>query len=112
MRSKSVSATLDVSHPCITLGILQMATSFRFSAEEMKRLEYLSKKTGKSKAQIVKQAIDSLYEREIQKAKRSLLDCLTEGGFQPTDLDWGDLSTNKDLQRQIIRERLAKKNSA
>jgi predicted DNA-binding protein len=87
-----------------------MATSFRFPPEKMSRLELLAKRLGKSKAQVVLQAIDKLYESELQVSKRSLLDQLQEGGFEPTDADWGDLSSNKQRQRQVIREKLSKKN--
>lgn len=88
-----------------------MATSFRFPPEKMNRLELLSKRLGKSKAQVVLQAIDKLYEEELEVSKRSLWDQVQEGGFEPANLDWGDLSTNKQRQKQVIREKLSKKNN-
>ena len=86
-----------------------MATSFRLPLEQMNRLDYLARRKSTSKAQIVKEAIDRLYEQELQKSDGSALDLLIEGGFEPSDLDFMVLASDKEEQRRIIRERLAKK---
>src|ERR1700733_11063487 len=87
----------------------QMAASFRLPLEQMNRLDYLARRKSTSKAQIVKEAIDRLYEQELQKSDGSALDLLIEGGFEPSDLDFMVLASDKEEQRRIIRERLAKK---
>jgi hypothetical protein len=88
-----------------------MATSFRLPPEQMTRLTLLAKTMGTSKAQVVKQAIDRLYEEQSRRSKRSLLDRLLEGGFEPLAINVPqDLSSNEEKQRRIIREKLAKKN--
>ena len=86
-----------------------MATSFRLPAEHMGRLNYLAKRLGKSKAQVVRQAIEQYYDEHMQKSQRSALDNLLEGGFQPIPIDLGDLADNEVKQRQVIRAKLTKK---
>jgi predicted DNA-binding protein len=86
-----------------------MATSFRLPAEHLRRLEYLANRLGKSKAQVVKEAIDLLYERHCQSSKRSALDRLIEGGFQPAAIDLGFDAADKAAQRKVIRAKIAPK---
>ena len=87
-----------------------MATSFRLPPEQMKRLNYLAAKLGESKAQVVKEALDRFYEEHVNKSKDSVLDRLKEGGFESLSLDLGDLASNEKKQRQVIREKLKKRN--
>lgn len=40
-----------------------LSTRIRLSQEDVKRLEYCAEKTGKSKADIIRQGIKSVYDR-------------------------------------------------
>jgi predicted DNA-binding protein len=86
-----------------------MATSFRLSSEHMKRLEYLSNRLGKSKAQVVKEAIDKLYDEHSQRSKRSALDRLLEGGFQPLTVKLDFEARDVAAQRRVIRAKISEK---
>lgn len=86
-----------------------MATSFRFTPDETKKLEYLARRLGKPKAQVVKQALNMFYEQETKHPKRSTWDRLIEGGFEPIEVDLGFDCADVDKQRQIIHERITKK---
>jgi hypothetical protein len=87
-----------------------MPTSFRLPDEHIKRLTYLAERLGTSRAQVVKEAINMLYEEHIRKSGRTALDRLLDSGFEPLDIDLNNITTDKNRQRQVIRERLSKKN--
>ncbi|HEY9789409.1 MAG TPA: ribbon-helix-helix protein, CopG family [Candidatus Obscuribacterales bacterium] len=86
-----------------------MATSFRLPPEDMSKLEQLAKSMGKSKAKVVRQAIEKLYDEQMSRSKHSVLDRLLDGDFHPQPMDLGNLSGDEARQRQVIRDRLKKK---
>ncbi len=86
-----------------------MATSFRLSSEHMKRLEFLATRLGLSKAQVVKESIDKLYEEEIKRSKRTMLDRLSECEFEPIDARLEFDASDEEAQRKIMREKVSKK---
>lgn len=87
-----------------------MVSSFRLNDKEEKLLSLLSRRTGKSRSEIVRQAIRNYYLQVNKESQRSSYDRLMESGFTPLDSGIGDLSTNKVKQRKIILERLKKNN--
>jgi predicted DNA-binding protein len=92
------------------LGFAAMATSFRLPPQQMSRLEYLAKRLGISKAQVVKRALDKYYEDQMETSRRSALDKLMDGGdYSPMPFGTGDLAGDELKQRRIIRAKLAKK---
>ncbi|MBX9573859.1 MAG: ribbon-helix-helix domain-containing protein [Candidatus Obscuribacterales bacterium] len=88
-----------------------MATSFRIPPDQMKKLEQLANALEISKAQVVKDAIDMLYESKMKQSKKSKWDALVEGGFEPISMDLGFEASDIDAQRRIIHERVSKKHN-
>lgn len=86
-----------------------MATSFRLPQKQLTRLEQLAKLLGTSKAQVVNQAIDKLYEEYMGATAKSAWDVLLEGGFKPVEADLGFNAADEAAQRQVISERVNKK---
>jgi len=76
----------------------------------MKRLEYLATRLNTSKAQVIKQAIDKLYEEESKRSKKSALDILSENNFEPLEIEPLVNAHDEEAQRNLIREKLSKKN--
>jgi predicted transcriptional regulator len=86
-----------------------MASSFRIPPEQLKKLEHLASVLQISKVQVVKDAIDMLYESKMKDVKKSKWDALVEGGFEPIEMDYGFDLSDADARRKAIHERLSKK---
>jgi len=87
-----------------------MATSFRLNPEHIQKLQYLADRLGKSKAQVVKEAIEMFYDQQAQRSKRSALDLLTDSDFTALDERLECDAADEDGQRRIIRAKISKKN--
>jgi len=87
-----------------------MVSSFRLSNKEEQILQLLSKRTGKSRSDIVRAAIQNYYASLSSSQNKSSYDRLMDSGFKPISSGVGDLSHNKEKQRKIILERLKKDN--
>ena len=85
-----------------------MVSSFRLSDNEERLLDLLSRRTGRSRSEIVRQAIQMYYKKLAEENSRSSYDRLVESGFEALSSGIGDLSYNKEKQRKIILERLKK----
>ena len=85
-----------------------MVSSFRLNDEDEKLLNRIAKKTGKSRSQLVREAIQTYCSGLTTQTKRSLYDRLIESGFKPAKSKYTDLSANKDLQRKLIGEKVSK----
>jgi CHAD domain-containing protein len=87
-----------------------MATSFRLNPEHMQKLQYLADRLHKSKAQVVKEAIEMFYDAQAKQSKRSALDLLHDARFSPLDERLECDAADEDGQRRIIRAKISKKN--
>ena len=86
-----------------------MVSSFRLTGEEEKLLALLSRRTGKSRSELVRLAIEQYGKGIIANGERSSLQRLVEAGFKPISLGGPkDLASSKDRQRKIIIEKLKK----
>jgi hypothetical protein len=86
-----------------------VVSSFRLTEREEKLLAVLARRTGKSRSELVRLAIEEYGAKLISKDERSSLDRLIEAGFRPLPLGGSsDLSSNKPKQRKIILEKLTR----
>jgi metal-responsive CopG/Arc/MetJ family transcriptional regulator len=87
-----------------------MVSSFRLTDKEEKLLTTLARRTGQSRSELVRKAIEEYGAKLIAQGGRSSLDRLMESGFEPIASGGDtDLSTNKEKQRKIILEKLTKR---
>lgn len=82
-----------------------MVSSFRLTDADEKLLDLASKRTGKSRSELVRAAVQSYCRNLVSGPKRSLLDRLTDSGFKPEKGRYTNLSSNKTLQRKLLSEK-------
>lgn len=85
-----------------------MVSSFRLSQSDERLLELAAKRSGKSRSQIVREAVQMYCKTLAAQPKRSLYDRLLESDFQPVDGLYPNLSSDKKLQRRLIGESFRK----
>lgn len=88
-----------------------MVSSFRLTNVEERLLEVAVRRTGKSRSEIVRLAVQSYCQQLIDSAGQTPYERLMSSGFEPVDLGETDLSYNKKKQRRLINERLSKSHS-
>jgi hypothetical protein len=83
-----------------------MVSSFRLTRLEEQLLARAAKRTGKSRSQLVREAVQVYCRKIVTGPRRSLYDRLMEAGFQSVEGRYTDLSSNKKLQRKLISDKV------
>ncbi len=87
-----------------------MVSSFRLTTNEERLLQLAASRTGKSRSEIVRKAVQTYCRQLLDSEGQTPYERLMASGFKPVDLGETDLSYNKEKQRRLIHERLSKSN--
>ena len=72
-------------------------------------MNYLSSCLGKSKAQVLREAVEKLYAQQTQQSTRTVLDRLMEARFKPLNAPLGFNAGDKAARQKLINAKVSKK---
>ena len=81
-----------------------MATTFRMSEKLEELLNNAISASGKSRSQIIREALEEYCNRLIAEDNKSYYEILMESGWKPVSSGRKNLATDKQLLRRLIHE--------